>query len=88
MKLKYEFATENVGGQTVAVAIGAGSEEFNGMIKLNATGALVFEMLGGGASREQVLEAMAKRFDASKMQLEADLDVFLATLRSNGLLVG
>jgi hypothetical protein len=45
MKLKYRFIVRNVGGKLVAVAVGTDNEKFNGMVKLNANGEMIFKML-------------------------------------------
>ena len=45
MKLKYKFVVREIDGTHVAVAVGKDNEKFNGMIKLNKSGAVIFNLL-------------------------------------------
>ena len=45
MKLKYDFIIQKVGDTQVAVPAGDDANRFSGIIKLNTTGAVIFEML-------------------------------------------
>ena len=45
MKIRNGFMLRKVGGQNVVVAVGAASRDFNGIIKLNETGAFLWELL-------------------------------------------
>ena len=45
MKLRCKFIVQNVSGKSVAVAVGQDNEKFNGMIKLNDSGELIFKLL-------------------------------------------
>ena len=45
MKLKYNFVTNEVADKIVAVAVGDDLSKFNGFIKMNGTGAFIFNML-------------------------------------------
>ena len=87
MKLKYRFVIREVSGQWVAVAVGQDHGKFNGMVKLNATGAFLMERLAEeDLSRETLLEAMLERYDVTRARAEENLDSFLQVLREGGLL--
>ncbi len=87
MKLKYQFVLREISGQTVAVAVGVDHEKFNGMVKLNQTGAYLMELLNGkDMSHEELLEAMVSRYDVSRERASENLDSFLRVLRQGGLL--
>ena len=87
MKLKYQFVLREVSGQTVAVAVGMDHGKFNGMVKLNKTGAFLMELLNGkDLNREELLEAMLSRYDVSRERASENLDSFLDVLRQGGLL--
>ncbi len=88
MKLKYRFVIREVSGQSVAVAVGQDHSRFNGMVKLNSTGAFLMEQLNGcERSREELLEAMLDRYEVSLDRAGANLDAFLDVLRQGGLLI-
>ena len=87
MRLKYQFVLREVSGQWVAVAVGKDHSYFNGMVKLNATGAFLMELLRGeGRSRSELLEALTERYDVTRERAEENVDSFLQTLRQGGLL--
>ncbi|MBR6825108.1 MAG: PqqD family protein [Oscillospiraceae bacterium] len=87
MKLKYRFVIREVSGQHVAVAVGTDHEKFNGMVKLNATGAFIMEKLNEGSySRRQLLDAMLDRYDVEEERAAQNLDSFLQILRQGNLL--
>ena len=50
MKTKAGFMLRSVGGRHVVVAVGKASEEFNGLITLNDSGAFLWEELSKGIS--------------------------------------
>ena len=86
MKLKYQFVAQKIDNHMVAVPIGAQSEKFNGMVKLNETGYFVFDRLGDETARDQLIGVMFQQYAATQDQIAADLDSFLDTLRDAGLL--
>lgn len=87
MKLKYRFLIREVSGQWVAVAVGQDHAEFNGMVKLNGTGAFLMKrLIEGQQSRESLLEALVEHYDVSEERAGENLDSFLNTLREGGLL--
>ncbi len=88
MKLRYRFVLREVSGQSVAVAVGPDHSKFNGMVKLNQTGAFLMNLLNDrDLSREDLLTALLERYDVDRKRAEENLDVFLETLRQGGLLV-
>ena len=87
MKLKYRFVQREVAGQWVAVAVGPDHSHFNGMVKLNATGAFVMELLMEGDRTEQeLLHAMLDRYDVTEQRAKESLDRVLDALRQADLL--
>ena len=87
MRLKYKFVLREVSGQVVAVAVGKDHGHFNGMVKLNKTGAFLMEELNGkDRTPEELLEAMIEKYDVSRERAWENLDSFLRVLRQGGLL--
>ena len=88
MKLKYRYMIREVSGQWIAVAVGKDHADFNGMVKLNATGAFLLERLcQGEQSREELLCALLDRYAVTCDRAERDLDQFLQILRDGDLLI-
>ena len=86
MKLKENFVLRQVAGSYVVVAVGAASVDFNGMLTLNDSGALLWRTLEGGANRAALLAALTSEYDVDEAQAARDLDEFLRSLRSAGCL--
>lgn len=87
MKLKYKFVVRNVSGQPVAVAVGKDSEKFNGMVKLNPSGEVIFKMLSeADITQEELLSQFAAQFDITEETAKPAVLRFLDQLRKNGLL--
>ena len=87
MKLKYKFVIREVSGQSVAVAVGTDYEKFNGMVKLNKTGAYIMELLNSGdKSQQELVTALTDRYEVTAERAEANVKSFLDILRQGGLL--
>ena len=87
MKLKYKFVVRNVSGKPVAVAVGQDNEKFNGMIKLNPSGEVIFKMLGeGDITLDEIVVRFAQRFSISEEKARSSVLAFVDQLRQNGLL--
>lgn len=68
------------------LAVGAASVDFNGMLTLNESGALLWRALEQGADRPTLLAALTAEYDVSDAQAEQDIDEFLSTLQKAGCL--
>ena len=86
MKLRYQFVVQNVSGKPVAVAVGQDNEKFNGMIKLNTAGELIFNLLANERTQEELLSRFADHFGVSVETVKPDVLAFVDQLRQNDLL--
>jgi len=88
MKLKYEFVVNSVAGEIIAVSVGNVAGAFNGYIKLNDTGAFIFNELKNDTTRDDIIEKlMAEYPDASKKDAAESVDELLQKLSEAELLV-
>lgn len=87
MKLKYNFVIRSVGDSYVAVAVGEDAAKFNGMIKLNTTGEVIFSMLQSGAQLNDIVEAVANKFGVAASDVEADVTDYIGKLKVAELIV-
>ncbi len=55
-------------------------------LSANATGALVWERLAEGATRDELAQALVQRFAVDEAQARADVDRLLEQLHAEGLL--
>ena len=86
MKLKYKFVIRSVGDSYVAVAVGSDAAEFNGMIKLNETGRIIWDMLAEGSERADIVKRICDEYEADVATVEADVDAFINTLQGANIL--
>lgn len=87
MKLRYQFVVRNVSGKPVAVAVGEDNDRFNGMIKLNSSGEVIFKMLMlGTCSLDAIVAQFAQQFGISEETARPAVVEFIDQLRKNELL--
>lgn len=63
LKIKKGFLLRRLGEEHMAVAIGEASREFNGMIRLNETGAFYWKELEKGTTEEELTAKTLERFE-------------------------
>ena len=84
MKIKNGFISRQVAGNNVVVAIGEQSKHFNGIIKLNESGLLLWNKLVAGAERAELVELLLAEYDIDTQTAENDVDKFVGVLRDAG----
>ena len=79
MKIKEGFIIKKLGIGYIVVTVGDASMDFNGVIRLNETGAFLWQSIQDGAdSREKLIQAMLDRYeDLNQETAKKDLDEFL-----------
>ena len=79
MKIKEGFIIKKLGIGYIVVTVGDASKDFNGVIRLNETGAFLWQSIQDGVdSREKLIQAMLDRYeDLDQETAEKDLDEFL-----------
>ena len=86
MKIKSGFVVREIAGQSVVIALGDAGKIFNGLIKLNETGRMIWDMLSVGAERDQIVAALVEAYDVDQAVLEQDCDSFLQALQEKNIL--
>lgn len=86
MKIKSGFMLRSLGGQYVVVAVGDRSRSFNGLIRLNPTGAFIWQQLNAEKTEEQLAEAVAAEFEVDIDSAREDVREFAARLSDGGFL--
>ena len=82
IKIKEGFLLRKVAGDHVVEA----GKVFHGMIRLNDTGAFLWEQCRKETTKEQVLQAMAEKYEVDESVAADDLDRFLQQLRNAEIL--
>lgn len=87
MKLKYNFVINQVAGETIAVSVGNYSG-FNGYLKLNDTGAFIFNALKKDTTRDEIIKNLIEQYpDATAQQAADSVDELIEKLNKAELLV-
>ena len=87
MKLKYNFVTNPVADKIVAVAVGNDLSKFNGFIKMNETGAQIFNLLKNEISMEELVSEMHKLYpDETEETVKENVTEFTNELKKSGVL--
>ena len=86
MKIKNGFVVRSIAGESVVVALGAASKNFNGIIKLNETGRFLWDKLAVGCEAEELVSAILEEYDIDRATAEADIGRFIDTLKGANIL--
>ncbi|MBQ8908197.1 MAG: PqqD family protein [Clostridia bacterium] len=79
MKIKEGFMLREVAGFFLVVPLGA-KASFQGMMKLNATGKLLWERLTAGADEAALIAALLEAYEVDEATAKADVADFIAHL--------
>lgn len=80
MKLKDTFVTQEMDGEQVMVEAGGG---FAGMVRSNQTAAFIIDQLKTETTKEAILDAMEKKYDAPRAVMADDVDMVINNLKKN-----
>ncbi len=81
MKIKEGFILRKVGIQFVVAATGKASEHFNGMMRLNESGAFAFRLMQQGITEEELTIRLMEEYEVSEQTARKDVAAFTAALR-------
>ena len=70
----------------MVVATGERSKTFGGVLRLNGSGSLLWDVLTEGANRESLVTALLNDYEVDRATAEKDVDSFMVTLREAGVL--
>lgn len=86
MKQNPDFFLNETAGLQIIIPVGKASVKFPGMITVNETGAFLWELLAQERTEKELADALEERFEAPRMQIEADVSEFLRRLKLAGAL--
>ena len=86
MKAKSDFILRKISDSYVVVPVGDAVVDFSGLINLNESGAMLFELLQKGAEESELVEALLKEYDVSHDIAEADVKKFVSKVKDAGIL--
>ena len=87
MKLKYKFVTNKVADRIVAGAVGEDAAKFSGFIKMNDTGAYIFNMLENNVTEDEIGALMEQEYEGvSPEELRETVKEFIAKLKESDVI--
>lgn len=86
MKIKDGFIMNRVGSQHVVVPVGETSVGRHCMVRLNDTGAFLWEQLGADTTEGALVQALRGEYAVADDVARADVAAFLGKLRDADLL--
>lgn len=86
MKRNSNFMMREVAGSWVVVPVGEAARSFPGMMRLNPSGKLLWELLEQEQTEQSLTGALLERYDVTPEQAAKDVAAFLENIRSTGAL--
>ena len=86
MTIKHEFVTREIAGETILVPVGQTVLSLNGMLVLNKSGRLLWELLPTADSEEALVEALLEEYEVDRQTATQDVQAFVAEIRRLGIL--
>lgn len=84
MKLKANFVLRQVADTWVVLPLADATLNFNGMLTLNDSGAMLWKVLEQGGTLDALADALTSAFDVSREMALADAEEFVKKLFDAG----
>lgn len=85
-KIKDGFVLRKIGPQIMAVPTGKLTSEIHGMIALSESGAMLWNLLLQGASKEDLVNALLEEYEIDAQTAGKDTEKFIDNLIEQGAL--
>lgn len=86
MKIKSGFLLRKVAGRNIVAASGDISQDFQGIITLNETGAFLWEKLSQDLTEEELIKMLVQEYEVGEAVAVKDVREFLDLLLQNHFL--
>lgn len=86
MKIKEGFVLRRVLDEAIVIATGEMSKNFHGMVKLNDSGADIWEWISEGNDEKTVAKKLAEKYELSEEKAIADTKAMISQMADAGLL--
>lgn len=80
MKIKENFHLRKVAGTWAVLPTGDATLDFNGILTLNESGYMLWQLLEKECSREDLAKALTEEYEVSFEEALADVDAFIQKL--------
>lgn len=86
MKIKKGFVLRSVAGQHVVIATGEASKEFYGMIKVNETGADIWQALIEECQEEEIVHRLVDKYKIDEDTARDSIRTFINKMDQAGFM--
>ena len=84
MKLNKNFVLREIAGNHVILPWGAATVDLNGMLKINSTGAFLWNTLEKGSDIEGLVDALVTEYEIDRELANSDVRAFVERLKEFG----
>ena len=85
MKTKYTFEIMDLDDARVAVPVGAGAEQFQGVLRVNDTAVAILKLLEEDSTEEGIVDALLREYEGEKEEIATYVHEFLEHLMAEGI---
>lgn len=86
MKIKSGFMLREIAGQSVVVPLGSRVVEFNGIMTLSESGALLWRELEKGASIDEMVDVILSEYDVDRETARKDVEQFVQSMLDTSII--
>lgn len=86
MRIKEGFMLRNIAGQWVVVPLGTRVVEFNGIMTLNESGAVLWRKLEQEADEDDLVREILAEYDVDEATAKADVREFIRDVRDRKII--
>lgn len=87
MRIKEGFMTKKINDFYAVVPINKKVLDFSGMMTLNASGKVLYDLLLNDMSVDELIAQMRNIYDVSQEQAKKDIELFIQKLEDHDLLI-
>lgn len=87
MRVSDQFILRTIADEHLLIPVGQAAIHVKGLIALSESGALLYNRLKDGCSREDLVAALTEEYDVSAEEAGRDTDAFLDQMRSLKMLL-
>lgn len=87
MKISSLFIYRKIADEHLLIPVGEAAMTVKGLVAMSESGAMLYEKLKTGCSREDLIAALTTEYDVSEPAAAQDTDAFLAQMRQLNILI-
>lgn len=87
MKVSNKFIARKIAAEHLLIPVGEAAMRIKGLIAMSESGAMLYEKLKDGCTRDDLIAALMAEYDVTQTVAAADTDAFLDQMRQLNMLV-